>query len=490
MKQKHNLVLLLLYVFLVIVRFVNIGLVPVFVDEAIYLEYGDKIVHNLNTVLLPITNANVYPVFPWLLALVNFTTGQFVNLLYSGRLLSLLADVGSSFLVYLIGKRLFDKKFGLLCSIVYLSLPLNFFHNRLVLLESVTNFFVLIATYLCINLILKDKITLSNQIKYYLAIVSSMILAFLTKPLAVPSLVTLFFLPLFLSFRKKAFTRLYLPLLIGMMLMAILFIPVKSKFLYYVNMAVPSPEQIFLAFKLNLWKSWWWLKVYLTVPVILFLIMSSVLSLIGKEKKIVWFVLYWAIMILLDAFFSKLLYPRHLYSLVVPTSFIIAFGIYRISQFKKIFLIPLIFLILFLPWKQDYLLLTNPIKALTLEDKQAFYEDSYSGAGLDKMAQKLYQLSQGHPIEVFVENEAIVAWTLTNLYDVGNAKIHPNDDLVSSQDTIRNKFYAHLEKSKFENKVYILLSDHPYVPEDWRVSLVVAYPKGPNRTISLYEYQQ
>ena len=535
--KSISIKLLTLFIFFIsLLHFINLNHVPIFADEAIFLYQADKIIENPRNLLISLEEAQ-FPVMTWVLAAVHLATPKF-NPLLTGRLLSVLADLLSAFFIFLIGRKIGNKFSGLLSAALYLSFPLNFFHARLVLLESLTNFFALSTVYFVLLAAGNQKF----KLKYSLAIFISSLLAFFTKPLAIVSILPSFLIPIMFSFKegffKMNFRRLafsynrfgktplsqsgdagkarfqaslqndskavesllkktphfqcgeaYRNILIGIlpaiMIIAMVFVLVPNQVLsMHTNQITRSFSLMFAEFRVNLWKSLFWSRVYLTEPILLFAIICALWFSLKKNWKIIWLSLWALSTVAIKSYFIKFFFPRHLFFLAAPIALLAAYGLSNLYQYKKGFVIPLMLLFLLLPLQKDIKLVLNPKTALVGEERQEFYEDWPSGVGLDEIAKNLKSLSDNKTIYVYVENEPLTAWALPNLFDIGKAEIYPSNDLLWN----RESFYKTLQSRLSKDNLYLILNHYPYLSSDWKFQLINSYPKGPHRTINLYKY--
>ena len=127
-------------------RFLNLTKIPIFIDEQTYLKLGEIAVNNKDDLFLSLKYL-VFPVVPWILGIFQLLFVSIFNVLYLSRFLMVVADLISAFFIYLVGKRLLGPKYASFCVIIYLIIPLNFFHSRIVLLEPITNMFFLAGLY-------------------------------------------------------------------------------------------------------------------------------------------------------------------------------------------------------------------------------------------------------------------------------------------------------------------------------------------------------
>lgn len=454
-----------LFLFLVLllsgIRFINLDKIPIFGDEALYLYLANNMSSNISTPFDSIA-WGVMPIAIWVLAFIDKLIPNFTDSLGFGRFVMVTTDLISVFFVYKIANILFNQKVAILSTIIYLSLPLNFFHSRLVLLDSLTNTFVLGALYFSFRL---EKI---------LFISVFLVLGFFTKPIAIVSYPALFLIPFLhkVMVKKssgKIILHFFFILVITAVILAVFYLPISKEF---TSRFVSSSEDI----RKNLWRVFWWSRDYLTLPIMLLFTFGSIYGMFKKSWRLVYLGVWALVIVVLDSLFSANFYPRHLYPLVGPISLMIGYLFYKFfisSRFLSIFLF---FLILIPLFNKNFLILTNPYSALALEDKQQFYEDWTSGAGNNEIAQKLEELSKDQKISVFVENLPMQTWVFTNLYNLKNVKIHGSNHLLKG---------AFVEGST--SGQYLILNRNPVAPVSWPIRLIYSYPKGPNRTINLYK---
>jgi hypothetical protein len=197
----------------------------------------------------------------------------------------------------------------------------------------------------------------------------------------------------------------------------------------------------------------------------------------------VWLVLWLVSIIIAEAVFSAAYYPRHLYIVATPISILLGYYLTRISN--NLLLFCLFSALIFIPtWRFNYLLLSQPHNApLAGEDIQQFYQDWSAGAGNNQIAQRIKSLSVDQDIAVFFENEPHQGWLFENFYNLGGANVIP-DDQIEIGDLSRVIEYHNRNPYK---TIYIVLNRNPKAPDHWPVKLVYSTPKGPSRTINLYQ---
>ncbi len=122
----------LILIFL-ISRFTNLTLLPIFSDEANYLEWGWRAIHTGQWFHALDIQDGKQPLLMWL-----FGLGQtiFSDPLFGARTISVFTGLLNMLGLYYLGSRVFNKNVGLLSSILYTLSPIFFFFDRQALMES------------------------------------------------------------------------------------------------------------------------------------------------------------------------------------------------------------------------------------------------------------------------------------------------------------------------------------------------------------------
>ncbi|MBI2066233.1 glycosyltransferase family 39 protein, partial [Candidatus Woesebacteria bacterium] len=143
------ILLLLILLFAVGIRLYNLNLIPVFVDEAIYIRWAQVMKAEPTLRFLPLSDGK-QPLFMWLVIPFFFF---FSNPLLAGRLVSVTAGAATLVGIFLLTYALFkSKKVAILAALIYAISPFSFFFDRMALVDSLlssfgvwTLFFALVA---------------------------------------------------------------------------------------------------------------------------------------------------------------------------------------------------------------------------------------------------------------------------------------------------------------------------------------------------------
>lgn len=129
---KTHKLLLLLTLFYFIFRLINLTLLPIFNDEAIYLDWGWRETHRAGFLYYSLYDAKQ----PFLMWIFGIAESILSDPLFAGRLVSVFAGFLTFCGLYKIGKDYFNQKVGLIASLFYIIIPLFSFYDRQALMES------------------------------------------------------------------------------------------------------------------------------------------------------------------------------------------------------------------------------------------------------------------------------------------------------------------------------------------------------------------
>jgi len=176
LEQERFLVLVLLLLSFVL-RFWQVSRLPIFIDEAIYLSWGQAILLNfdLRTLLHPLSDGK-QPLFIWLVAIALRVLD---DPLTAGRAVASLAGVVSTALVYVISRSLYSQKTAVLAALLYVVCPFTLFFDRLAVMEPLLSMFGLLALLFTIHTVR------TRQLRNALLLGFALGLAFFTKTTAV-----------------------------------------------------------------------------------------------------------------------------------------------------------------------------------------------------------------------------------------------------------------------------------------------------------------
>lgn len=129
--KKHKFFLLLIFVYFSL-RLVNLTLLPIFNDEAIYLDWGWRETHISGFLYYSLYDAK-QPLLMWIFGIMqNF----FNDPLFAGRLVSVFTGFLTMSGIYYFSQKNINQKTAILALILYIFIPIFSFYDRQALMES------------------------------------------------------------------------------------------------------------------------------------------------------------------------------------------------------------------------------------------------------------------------------------------------------------------------------------------------------------------
>jgi len=121
-----------------VIRIVNLTILPIFVDEAIYVRWSQVMATESTLRFLPLSDGK-QPLYMWVLM---FLIKYFSDPLFIGRLVSVATGMGTAIGVFVFSYILLRKKFvSLISLLLYIFSPFTFFFDRMALVDSMLSMF-------------------------------------------------------------------------------------------------------------------------------------------------------------------------------------------------------------------------------------------------------------------------------------------------------------------------------------------------------------
>lgn len=498
MRGKLKLVFLLVpvIVFFFGSRLVNLTLIPVFCDEAIYIRWSQVMRAEPTLRFLPLSDGK-QPLFMWLT--IPFLK-VFSDPLFASRLLSVLAGFLSLVGVFLLALRLFEvPKIALLSALFYAIIPYTFFFDRMALVDSLLSAFGIWVLYLGVLLVEYRRLDL--------AMITGMVLggALITKS---PAMFFAIMLPICLIIRLNEFRKSPLQLI---KLGALFFVVYLFAFgIYNVlrlgpnfhMIAIRSRDYVFgidelrshlhdpIIFHLQDISKWF--PDLFTRPVYVLIFVGIIWSFVNKERVGPLVLLSWSLIPLLtQSIFARVFTPRYLLFTTYPLVIFAAFGFYRLVRFLKAKLwvtgVFLIFLVSFSLW-YDWLLMTDPQRApLPRKMRSGYLEEWTSGYGIVQVANFIKNKAKEGKVAVGTEG---FFGTLPDGLQIYLEKV-PNVEIFGVGQPIREVPESLRERAE-KMPTYLLVNDtRMFVQDDSLLTLMAKYPKakGPKGQENLLLFQ-
>jgi len=358
-------------------RIINLMSLPIFNDEAIWIDWGNKLKLGLVPLFYSLYDGKPPLHFVFISIFMIFIK----NPLLAGRLVSVLAGVFSLIAIKNISKLFFEEKYVILSCLIYLISPMFLFYDRQALQESI------LTAEICWIIYFSIKYFDSLKLKYALYLSLTLALSFYTK-----ISILIIFIPIFILFlynivkekekRNIIFSGISVVIFVFILLISPLILQEQSKLMFTRNdrysITLNDLNQgIFNIWFLNVSKItriiFWYFNIlifFISVTLILFYKKHL-------ENKYFIFIIF-SLPIIILIVISRGILERYLVPFTIPLIFISAKGIeYILVRYGK-----LVLLLLFIP--------------ITISLYQIFYIDNYlSSVNLYAKGLDLYGYSGG-----------------------------------------------------------------------------------------------
>jgi len=393
-----------------LLRLINLTILPIFCDEAIYIRWSQIMRSEQTLRFLPLIDGK-QPLFMWLT--IPFLK-LFADPLVAGRIVSILAGFASLVGLFLTTYYLLkSKKAALFSMLIYSLLPFSLFMDRLALVDSLILAFGIWVFFLASLLVENQRIDLAiltgivlggalitkSPAIFFAGMIPSTILLLKPKPRISVRLIKLAGLWLILSL--FAFT-IYNLLRLGPNFQMI---AIRNKdYVFTLKEILSHPHDPLL---IHLKDLAGWLPNLFTWPIFILSLLGIIIGLIKKRRISLLLLVWFALPILFQSFFAKVFTPRYVLFAIFP---LIIFASFAADWFlnklkKKIYLWPILLILIFsLAIRYDYLLLSAPEKAPLPEGKRRGYLVEWtSGYGINEVRDFLKDISKDKKIVVGTE---------------------------------------------------------------------------------------
>lgn len=487
LKQNKKIILLYLAVLVItlLLRIINLGIIPVFGDEAIYIHWSQVMRRDPIFRFIPLSDGK-QPLFMWIT--IPFMK-VFSDPLIAGRLVSVFTAVATLLGIFTLSLLLFNsKKVSLISGLIYATSPFSVFFDRLALADSMLSMFGVWTLVFAVITVRKMRLDTAMLAGFMLGG------ALLTKS---PSLFFSLLIPLsFLLVEwpkklKNKFSKLSIYIflftftyVIGYGLYNILrlgpnfqMIALRNKdYVYPISHFFTSPFDPLKPFLIRNGEYLW-----LMGPLVVLISIVAGLYLLFQEKKKEFLLLSaWGILpIIINSEFSKTMTARYIY-FCLPYLFVIAAYTFRSlgkkSKFLGIFILAIVLQAIFI----DFKLLVNPQSVnLPRSEKSGFLEEWTSGYGIKEISVYLKNKSKtlGDNGKILVATEGYFG-TLPDGLQMYVSDIE-NVEVVGVGQPIKDLPQDFIEKEDYQEKYLVVNSTRLLLnPESVGLELINSYPKA------------
>jgi 4-amino-4-deoxy-L-arabinose transferase-like glycosyltransferase len=484
-----ELVIIILFSILTFVtRIVNLLKIPIFTDEAIYIRWAQIGLQDPAQRYISLTDGK-QPLLTWLMypALKIFN-----DPLYAGRFISVISGVFTVVGIYLLAKKIFDRKTAVCAMILYIASPFTLVYDRLALMDSLLSAFGIWSLYL--------EYLQVKKLRLDIALILGTVVGFglLTKSSALYFLV---FIPISLFLieykdKKILFKKLFkfccLSFLSGLIAEIIYnslrlspwFYIIKLKnysFIMTFDELIKSQLKLFIP---NLNGLIPILVGYLTYPIFIIVLIGVIYGFIKKDKNIFYLFLWFFIPFFSFALFAKVIFPRFILFMIIPLFIISGLIISKITyfSFRKVKLgIIVAILVLAYPIFLSLQLIFTPIEAkIPIIDRNQLFDDWPSGYGVREVIEYIRNKSTNSKVIIGTEgtfglNPASIEIYLENNSNVEILGFWPVSEVPQK-----------LIEASYKYPTYIMFKDTQQIPANWPLTLISKFRRGKGNTYLLF----
>ena len=481
-----------------ITRLYHILTLPIFTDEAIYTRWAQIAKQDSNWRFISLTDGK-QPSFIW----ADIISMKFLHdPLLAGRIVSVIAGLITLFGIYFLTREIFKKYDGkaisariisIIAVAIFVLYPFSLVYDRMVLYDSLVATFFVWALYF--------QILMVRKLRLDIAMITGFILggAVLTKSSGFLSIYLTPFLLLLFDFSKKnlksRFIKFIILSVVSAMIAYMMYSVLRlSPFYHIINdknsVFIYTVSQWFhFSFqeKINVFMSNFsglinWFTIYFTIPYILLALASFFVSFkLIREKGLLflWFLLPFAALCI----FGKTLYPRYILFMTMPLIPLVSYSLFEISKkLKQKWVVVVLFaLVLFLPLRSDFYILTNFANAPIPHSELDQYINGWpAGGGVNESVAFFKDQAKKGPIYIATEGTFGLMPFAYEIYLIKNPQITikglwPIENTIS-QDLV--------EKSRVMPVFVVFYQPCPscqsngLAPSSWPLERLKTYKKG------------
>lgn len=374
-KYKYLFTFIFLIAIYFVLRLINLGNLPIFTDEAIYIRWAQIGGYDSNWRFISLVDGK-QPLFVWL---VMISIRIIEDPLIAGRIISVIAGLFTLIGIFALTKELFkNTKISLLAVLLYVVYPFAQVYDRMALMDSLVGTFAVWGSYFSVLLVRKNRLDIAYTLGFIIgggAMTKSS--GFFTAYLLPFSLLLFDFQS---SDRLKRFIRWSLfagfAFLISYGIYTLLRL---SPFFYIIaqknaTFVFPFSEWIHHPleyFPNNLWHLSDWAFSYLT-PSYILLIFASFLLVKKYIREKILLLLFFILPFIALALFGRSIFPRYIYFMTLSLVPLAALGLDGLilllqSKFKNLRSVAvsviIILIVIIYPLFSSLLFIFDPFKA-------------------------------------------------------------------------------------------------------------------------------
>ena len=494
MKPKfkfHILIIIGIIALHFITRFVNIKIIPIFTDEAIYTYWAKVALNDPANRFISLEDGK-QPLFIWIAAIFQ----KFIeDPLIASRLVSVFAGFGSIIGIYLVTKELFNAKIARFSSLLYVILPFTLLYDRLALFDSLLTTLGIFAIYFSI------KMAKNPRLDFALLNGFAIGLTMITKSSGNFFLYLLPFSLLLSNFRQKMMlknlskwvglslvTFILTQLIYNSLRLSPLFYVIERKNYEFIRSFSEITNDPFLFAVSNFKSMINWLVTYTSLPLFLFFTICLLWGYLKKDLKIIYLSILIIIPFIAEVIFNKVLYPRftlfyYPYILILIAYFVILI-MDSFKKYSKQLTVGFV-LVLSIPVYTSFKLLTNPAYANIPENDSNQYLNNWpAGYGVAEIVQILKKESKNQIIYVGTQRTFCLYPHSLNIYLWGKNNVQ----ILPFWPVDPENLPSEIINAAKSNRTYFIFNENQKDIVNPKLKLVAKYQKGKSDSyMRLYE---
>ncbi|MBI2309818.1 glycosyltransferase family 39 protein [Candidatus Collierbacteria bacterium] len=488
-------------------RLINLTLIPIFTDEAIYIRWGQIALQDPVHRFISLEDGK-QPLFIWLmLPMLKWVSDPLI----AGRLVSVFSGAITLAGLMALSWKLFGERTGWIAGLTYIISPFFLLYDRLALYDSLTTVLMIWALFL--------SVLLAETLRIDVALLLGMTVGagFLTKSSAQFALILLPTTFLLFDWKERGKGKRLLKLaglgiivvLLSKGIELILRLAPLSHMIALKDHTFIVTTQEFIAHPFerllgNMGGLWNWMQAYATYPLLALFAVGMAYGLKKYKRRTTFLSLWFLVPFLALASFGKVLYPRYLLFMIAPLLPIIALGISEIvslvpelrtdalrerprsagrREVNPVWGFIITFLLISYPIWFSYKIIFDPLSApLPKVDRFQFFDDWPSGYGINEVIGFIKVRAETQKIFVGTEGTFGLTPAALNIY----LKDNPNVE-VKGYWPISDGIKELTEIALTGKPTYVLFKDTQKPNPEWPLEFIVKYQKGRGEVyMSLY----
>ena len=472
-------------------RLVNLKLIPIFTDEAIYTFWAQVALDDPAHRFISLQDGK-QPLFIWFAAILQ----KFISdPLIASRLVSVFAGFGSIIGLYFLAKELFSDNIAKIAAVLYLILPFTLLYDKLALVDSLLTMFGIYAVFLSVKMAKNPQLDLALLNGF--AIGAAMI----TKSSGNFFLYLLPFSLVLFDFSKNdtrqqlfrwlgfsAITFIVTQIIYNMLRLSPLFYIIERKNYEFIRPLSAVVEDPFLHFFSNVESLLGWLISYVGVFLFIIFLSGILYGISQKDRRMLYLSILAVVPFIAESLFNQILYPRFILFYLPPVILAISYAFVHFMGVSPKWNKILIFIFaasIALPAVKSFLLLTNPpISKIPQSDANQYFNDWPAGYGVNEVVGVLRKESQNKEVYIGTQGTFGLYPYALNIYFRNNQNVHIFSYWPVDPEELPGEI---LEYAK-NNKTYFVFNENQKEIKNPKLSLVAKYQKGVgNSFMRLYE---